>query len=187
VDAGEIDIMTRSMIAVVGLALLMLLTACMQGPTASHREDAPLGLTVFKPSQRPTLPALAGSTLYGRSLTASSYAAGSPLVVNVWASWCSPCRRELPLLARAARRGVRVLGIDERDSASHARSFARSQNVGYPSLSDPDGRVLSLLSTLPRTGIPSTLVTNASGRIVARVVGPLTSRSLDRALAKAAS
>jgi thiol-disulfide isomerase/thioredoxin len=132
------------------------------------------------------MPALAGSTLSGTPLTAATYAAGSPLVVNVWASWCSPCRDEVPLLARAARQGVRVLGIDERDSAAQARHFARSHGVTYPSLSDSDGRVLAGLRVLPQAGIPSTLVVDAAGRMVARVVGPLTSRSLRRALAKAA-
>jgi thiol-disulfide isomerase/thioredoxin len=176
--------MTRRMLGILGL--LVLLTACMRGPQAGQRgEDAALGLTVFEPSQRSTLPALVGSTLSGRQLTASSYAAGSPLVVNVWASWCSPCRRELPLLADAARRGVRILGIDERDSASHAQSFARGHGVRYPSLSDPDGRVLASLRVLPQTGLPSTLVVDSSGLIVATVVGPLTSRSLARALTKA--
>jgi thiol-disulfide isomerase/thioredoxin len=177
------------MMATLCLGLLVLLTACLQGPQAGQgAEDVALGLTVFEPSQQPTLPTLAGSTLSGRRLTASSYAEGSSLVVNVWASWCSPCRRELPLLARvAARRGVRVLGIDERDSASQAQAFARSHGVAYPSLSDPDGRVLSSLRVLPQNGIPSTLVVASSGRIVARVVGPLTSRSLARALTKAAT
>ncbi|HEX3931067.1 MAG TPA: TlpA disulfide reductase family protein [Nocardioides sp.] len=171
-----------------GLGLPLLLTGCLQGPPVGHqREDAAVGLTVFGPSGQPTLPTLAGSTLSGRRLTASSYAAGSPLVVNVWASWCSPCRRELPLLVRTARRGVRVLGIDERDTESRARAFARSHGAVFPSLSDPDGKILASLRVLPQAGIPSTLVVDPSGRIVARVVGPLTPRALARALTKAAT
>jgi cytochrome c biogenesis protein CcmG/thiol:disulfide interchange protein DsbE len=148
---------------------------------------AAVGLTVFAATQRQSLPTLSGTTLTGQSLTASSYAGGAPLVVNVWASWCAPCRQEIPLLARAARRGVRVIGIDERDLATNARTFARAHGATYPSLADPQGRLLAGLRMLPQEGIPSSLVVAADGRIVARVIGPLTPQSLRRALAEAKS
>lgn len=179
--------MTRWWIALLALGLPVLLAACGPADPVRHGRDPAPGLTVFAVSQRPRLPRLSGPTLSGQELTASSYAGASPLVINVWASWCSPCRRELPLLARAARHGVRVLGIDERDDASRARSFVLGRQVPYPSLSDPDGRVLAALRLLPQQGIPSTLVVNGSGRVVARVVGPLDPESLTRAIAKVTS
>lgn len=179
--------MTRLVVGVLALAVAAVLTGCGSRPASQGSTDTRLGLTVFWPAHRQPMPPLAGTTLTGRHLSATSYAAGTPLVVNVWASWCSPCRRELPLLARAARHGVRVLGIDERDGAGQARSFARSQGATYPSLVDPDGRLLAALRLLPQAGIPSTLVVTPRGRVAARVVGPLTSSALRRALATAAS
>jgi thiol-disulfide isomerase/thioredoxin len=174
------------MLPVVGLALLT--TSCAGAPDrqVDHSGTA-VGLTSFTSSEPVTVPSLAGTTLTGRTVSSSSYAAGSPLVINVWASWCAPCRQELPLLARAVRHGIRVLGIDEHDSAGRAASFAREHGVTYPSLQDPDGRLLASLRLLPRTGIPSTLFVTASGTARARVVGPLDPGTLRKALRMAAS
>jgi thiol-disulfide isomerase/thioredoxin len=171
---------------VTGLALAA--SACAgQSGRQVDQPDQTVGLTTFTPSQRVSVPALSGRTLTGQSLTTSTYAGRSPLVINVWASWCSPCRQEVPLLARAARLGVHVLGIDERDSTARAASFADQRGVAYPSLEDPDGHLLSSLRLLPRTGIPSTLFVAADGRVAARVVGPLTRSTLRRALKVSAS
>lgn len=156
-------------------------------PTAAQREDAAIGLTLLPRAHEHPLPELSGSTLAGTPLTSSAYSHGRPLVINVWASWCTPCRAELPLLARASLRGVRVLGIDERDTTSRARALARSTGASYPSLVDPGGDLLARLPSLPRDGIPSTLVVAADGRPVARIVGALTASSLRRALAEVAS
>jgi thiol-disulfide isomerase/thioredoxin len=175
--------------AVVAAGILSLLTACGSGfgraAAPGSGSSTTVGLTVFEPAQRSSLPAVSGTTLNGRPLDVRSYAHHSPLVVNVWASWCAPCRLEVPLLARASHRGVRVLGIDEKDSASRARSFARSRGATYPSLLDPQGRVLADLRMLPQAGIPSTLVITADGLVAARIVGPLTPTSLRQALAEA--
>ncbi len=182
--------MSSRLLLLLASALAAVLTSCGSSapPTDAHGGvDPVVGLTVFTTSQRQSLPSLSGSTLTGRSLSARSYASGSPLVINVWASWCSPCRNELPLLARASGRGTRVLGIVERDDASRARAFARRQGATYPSLVDPEGRLLATLRMLPQVGIPSTLVVAGDGHLAARIVGPLTSSSLRRALARARS
>lgn len=184
--------MTGRLLVLLVVGLAVALTSCGSSPahTAAlgHGDGDPaVGLTVFTTSSRLSLPSLSGSTLTGRSLTARSYAGGSPLVINVWASWCSPCRQELPLLARTSGHGVRVLGIDERDDASRARAFARRQGATYPSLVDREGRLLATLRVLPQVGIPSTLVVAPDGHLAARVVGPLTSSSLRRALAEVRS
>lgn len=181
--------MNRGSLPTLALGLTMGVTSCATASPPGHGSapGAAVGLTLFPASQGARLPSLAGSTLTGRPLSATSYAAGSPLVINVWASWCSPCRRELPLLARASTLGVRVLGIDERDSASRARAFALSRGASYPSLLDADGRLLATLRMLPQTGVPSTLVVARDGHVVARVVGPLTRQSLQRALSRAGS
>lgn len=157
-------------------------TSCRTPAAPQAGAGSDVGLTVFSRAQQQTLPSLTGTTLTGGRLSVSTYAAGEPLVINVWASWCSPCRGEIPLLARAVHRGVRVLGIDERDDAHLALSFAASHHASYPSLSDPRGHLLASLHDLPQTGIPSTLVVAPDRRIVARVIGPLTPGTLRRIL-----
>lgn len=186
--------MSRRLQLCLVISLVLLVSACSAASagnagsgTRGSGEDESVGLTIFPAPGRPRLPTLTGSTLTGQSLTATSYAAGSPLVVNVWASWCSPCRQEMPVLAAASRRGVHVLGIDERDSSSSARAFLRREGATYPSLLDPQGHLLADLSLLPQAGVPSTLVVAGDGHVAARVVGPLTRSSLRRALAKAVS
>jgi cytochrome c biogenesis protein CcmG/thiol:disulfide interchange protein DsbE len=94
-------------------------------------------------------------------------------VINVWASWCYPCRREtrrLDALHRQAGPDVLFLGIDVKDSAAHARAFLAHQGVGYPQATDPDGRFAHALHLF---GVPSTLVVDASGQVRWRHDGQL--------------
>lgn len=94
-------------------------------------------------------------------------------VVNVWASWCGPCRRESSLLAgvyRRAPRGVLFLGVDVKDSAARARGFLADRHVGYPQVSDPAGRFARALHLF---GVPSTVVVDRTGRVRWRHDGQL--------------
>jgi cytochrome oxidase Cu insertion factor (SCO1/SenC/PrrC family)/thiol-disulfide isomerase/thioredoxin len=91
---------------------------------------------------------------------------GDPVVVNAWASWCPPCRSELPLFAAAARRfGGRVafLGLDVSDADGPARAFLAAHPVGYPSYRDADGDLARSLGA-PQ-GLPVTLFLDADGRV----------------------
>jgi thiol-disulfide isomerase/thioredoxin len=90
---------------------------------------------------------------------------GGPMVVNLWASWCAPCRKELPALqSYAARAGdrVRVLGVATNDTASAARSFAADAHLTFPMLADEQGR---LLAAVGRTALPVTIFVDAAGRV----------------------
>ena len=110
---------------------------------------------------------------------------GQAQVINVWASWCEPCRREAPLLEtayRAAGDRVLFLGIDSRDEHGAALRFLRSTAVGYPQAFDAQGSVARRLG-IP--GVPYTVVVGASGEIVLRQLGQLTEQALDTALARA--
>jgi protein SCO1/2 len=92
---------------------------------------------------------------------------GRPVVINEWASWCPPCREELPLFAAAAaRHGSRVsfLGLNVNDSAGSARRFLAAHPVGYPSYSDDGGRIAGSLGRF--VGLPTTVFLDASGRVV---------------------
>jgi len=101
---------------------------------------------------------------------------GQVVVVNVWASWCPPCRVEQADLNDAAGElgdKVTFLGINTRDpSEDNARAYVRNQEVPYPSLYSPDGAaLLSFAGTLNPRSIPSTVVLDTKGRIAASVNG----------------
>lgn len=98
---------------------------------------------------------------------------GHPVVVNLWASWCGPCRLEFPLFQQvAAREGKRVafLGINMEDSDSHARAFLEEAPVPYPSYTDSDASIAESVST--RRGLPQTAFYDRNGTLTFVKVGP---------------
>ncbi len=140
------------------------------------------GLTLYPTDGRPSAPVWEGITLDGEPI-ASADLAGHVVVLNVWGSWCGPCRAEAPDLARLARetasRGVRFVGIDTRDTTAAAQAFVRAFDVPYPSVADPDGQVLlEFQGIIPVTAVPSTLVLDRDGGVAARVVGPVSYSTL---------
>jgi thiol-disulfide isomerase/thioredoxin len=103
---------------------------------------------------------------------------GTPLLVNIWASWCAPCRDEAPHLAEAhAEFGDRVqfLGLDILDERGSARAFMREYGWTYPSVFDGPGAIRDGLGIL---GQPATLFYDASGELVMTWSGPLTDEAL---------
>ena len=125
------------------------------------------------------LPRLAGETVDGDHLDVASYADGSVLVINVWADWCAPCRREQPQLVRLADRyedeGVRFLGINYQDDRDAARAWIEEFGVPYPSLFDPSGRSAADLGF---PALPDTYVVDRAGTIRWVVYGETDEREL---------
>ncbi|HEX3735355.1 MAG TPA: TlpA disulfide reductase family protein [Solirubrobacterales bacterium] len=98
---------------------------------------------------------------------------GYPVVANVWASWCGPCRFEFPVLQKlAARYGKRVafLGIDSQDSDAAAATFLEEAPVPYPSYTDPDKKIAEALGAT--VGLPDTAFYDSSGKLVYLKQGP---------------
>jgi cytochrome c biogenesis protein CcmG/thiol:disulfide interchange protein DsbE len=104
---------------------------------------------------------------------------GAPVVLNLWASWCSPCRAESDPLEDASRewapRGVAYLGLDIQDLRGDARRFMREQGLTYPSVRD-SGR--STADRYGATGIPETFFIDRRGRVVGHVVGAINAKQL---------
>jgi len=103
---------------------------------------------------------------------------GKPVVVNVWASWCAPCRTEMPLLERAARTyegRVTFLGVASRDDRRDAASFLDEVGVTYPNVFDASGDVRDALRL---RGFPTTYVFDADGTLVHSIVGGVSEQQL---------
>ncbi|THA34632.1 TlpA disulfide reductase family protein [Streptomyces sp. A1547] len=145
---------------------------------------AAAGATVVDPGAREEAPALAGDDLDGKPVDLAGFR-GQVVVLNVWGSWCGPCRAEADGLERLSRQtrgdGVRFLGINTRDrDRAAARSFVRAHALGFPSLYDPTGELLLRFppSLLNPQAIPSTLVIDRRGRIAVGIGGAVTEEQL---------
>ncbi|AXE25299.1 TlpA family protein disulfide reductase [Streptomyces globosus] len=147
---------------------------------------------VADPGARPAAPELAGADLDGRQVDLAGLR-GQVVVVNVWGSWCAPCRAEADDLERVSRQtrgdGVRFLGINIRDrDREAARSFVRAHGLGFPSLHDPEGALLLRFppSVLNPQTVPSTLVVDRRGRVAAAIGGSVTEEQLRPLVARVA-
>lgn len=171
---------------VVVVMTLALVTAVCGGCSTRHPSAAGAGLDVgtqiFPVAERAPAPDLHGTTITGDPFDLADVLGHGPVAVNVWASWCGPCRHEMPLLAHVPDVSLRVVGIDERDNSASARSFAGSRDVHYPNLADPDGQLLARLRMLPQSGVPSTIFLDRHGRVAARVIGPMDRHVLSQIL-----
>lgn len=142
------------------------------------------GVTILQPAERPDAPVVSGPRLGAEEQTISTgdYE-GTILVLNVWGSWCAPCRAEAPELEVAAEQTAgtaQFLGLNTRDlDPAPAEAFMRSFEVSYPSIYDPSGSLLLEFSDqLPPSGIPSTLVIDEEGQVAARIIGQTTAATV---------
>ncbi len=124
---------------------------------------------------------VSGETLDGKDISLSAYD-GKVVVLNVWGSWCPPCRKEAPALADASRElakdGVVFLGVNTKDSSpDQGLAFERRYDVPYDSFFDPSGRtLLAFTGTLYPSAIPSTVVIDKQGRVAASILGGVPSK-----------
>jgi cytochrome c biogenesis protein CcmG, thiol:disulfide interchange protein DsbE len=131
-------------------------------------------------------PALPREHLAGPPATLGSLvtaAAGRPSLVVFWASWCGPCAHEAPAIERISRSDAgrgRVVGVNWSDALAAARSFIRRYSWTFSNLRDSEGTVGN---DYQLTGLPTTFVLDAHGRIKAELRGPQDESSLKRALA----
>jgi len=140
-------------------------------------------LTQVAPSARKPAPVVSGRELGSdRTLSTADYA-GKVIVLNVWGSWCGPCRAEAADLQQASvatARKAQFIGINSRDpDPATALAFTRAFSVTYPSIYDNEGKVLlNFAGNLPLSNFPSTLIIDPQGRIAARIVGQVSTITL---------
>ena len=169
----------RAALIAASLGLALLVAGCgnsgsSDGTTGFVAGD---GSTILlTPSQRGPAPAVSGTTLDGQHLDLASLR-GKVVVVNFWASWCAPCRREVTALeqvyTQTKGKGVAFVGVVSggKDSLANAQAFARTFEVSYPSIFDGDNSVLlAFRGQLSPAAIPSTLVLDRQGRVAARAL-----------------
>jgi thiol-disulfide isomerase/thioredoxin len=163
------------------LAALILLTGCSNGGASKAQESFIAGsgaVTKIKADSRLDAPAISGMTLNGSNFT---FRKGKVAVINVWASWCSPCRAEEPTLSALSRKysDVQFIGILTRDNPVNAEAFARKRGTPYPTLID-DSILIGFRKSLPANAIPTTVVIDRQGRVAARISGGVTVASLSQ-------
>ncbi|HEX6887017.1 MAG TPA: TlpA disulfide reductase family protein [Candidatus Nanopelagicales bacterium] len=131
--------------------------------------------TIVAEADRKPAPQFTGETLAGGQFDLAEHR-GAVVVLNVWASWCAPCRAEAADLAAVATEkaedGVVFVGLNTRDSAAPANAFVSRFGLPYDNVIDTNGtKQLLFRDTLPPAAIPSTLVIDRAGRVAARAIG----------------
>jgi cytochrome c biogenesis protein CcmG, thiol:disulfide interchange protein DsbE len=162
---------TSSAAVLAVVAALLALGATSAGnakPTVSHPRAPGFSLTVLGHP--------------GQHISLAQYA-GRPLIINFFASWCAPCQRETPLIARYHRShpGVTILGVDVNDSSPAALAFVHKTGVSYPVVADPAPMAMTLSYGV--VALPQTFFLDAQHRIVKRVIRAVTRTDLSTGVA----
>lgn len=168
----------------IALALALVLSACGGAGVSSGDETSFVSgdgtVTVLAKADRKPAPVITGKTLDGSTFTANT----GVRVVNLWASWCAPCRAEAPTLARLSKEfdgKAQFVGLLTRDNAASASAFVAKFGLPYPTIND-EGLILNFAGSLPPNAIPTTIVIDKQGRVAARLSGEVTDASLSGVL-----
>jgi thiol-disulfide isomerase/thioredoxin len=167
-----------------GLLLLATVAAACTGKDSSPPVPVVRAVNATQAPLLPTNAVALPSFDYAKLRSLLAQLKGTPVIVNIWASWCIPCATEAPLLANAARTygdRVQFLGVDILDTRDSARSKMKEWGLTYPSLYDGSADVKRQLGFL---GQPDTLFYDASGRLVERHPAQLDAPSLNAEIRK---
>ncbi|TCC41252.1 TlpA family protein disulfide reductase [Kribbella speibonae] len=178
--------MRRTALLVAGV---LLVAGCSSGQQAAQNRQGQSGfvsgngnVSTFAAADRKPAPELTGKTLDGTTWTLSEQT-GKVVVLNVWGSWCPPCRKEAPELVAASKElgsAVQFIGLNTRDlDPAPAKKFVQEFGVPFPSIYDPNGKaLLRFRGQISPKAIPTTLVIDKNGKVAGRVVGEVTKQTL---------
>lgn len=178
--------MRRARFLAAGLAVVTcLLAACGASSDAGSGTAFVAGdgsIVLLAEADRVPAPDLSGPTLDGATFSLADHR-GEVVVLNVWASWCAPCRAEAPTLetvwTEVKDKGVQFVGLDTRDTVAAATAFVENYGITYPNVIDTDGQLQLLFGeSLPPQAIPSTVVIDREGRVAGRILGRASESSL---------
>lgn len=173
--------LASGLIALAAVASLIAIALVASGPAAPAAPAGAAGAAADPAARAFSLPVLGRSA---QKISLSDYA-GKPVIVNFFASWCEPCQKETPLLARfyrAEHAKVAIVGLDENDVLGSAMSFTRKEGVRYPVGFDPGAVAASAYGV---AALPQTFFLDARHRIVDRVFGAVTQADINRGIALA--
>jgi len=155
------------------LGLALLATGCQTAASAPASKGEPTA------TPRPPAPNFALETLEGDSLQLSNYE-GQVVLVNFWASWCPPCRDEMPALEAYYQDhkddDLVILGVNVKDSDGAVRAFLEDYTVSFPSVLDRDAKTAGAYNI---TGLPTTIFVDRKGRIIGTWPGMVTKTFLE--------
>ena len=178
--ASRLKLAAQALALVLVAGLLGLL-----GWKLTHQESGEL-LDDVSNNRRPPAPGFALPRLDGNGEFRLASLRGKVVLVNFWATWCDPCRKEIPRLQKAwtryRGRDVVFLGVDAQDFRGRARRALRKYGVTYPNVYDGQGRVLKRYGGLP---LPRTFVLDRRGRIVGYYFGELRDEDITRVVGDA--
>lgn len=170
----------------VAVALMALVLSACAGGVEDTGDDGFISgdgeITFVDPGKRKPAPELSGEGLDGKQISSADFA-GKVLVVNLWGSWCPPCRKEAPALQKAsaelADQNVQFLGLLTKDDPAKAKAFNAKLGITYPSIDDSSGRnQAAFADSLASVAIPTTWVIDRNGKVAARVMGEVTDATL---------
>jgi len=165
---------------------LLLLTGCAGGGISAQNENSFVAgsgnATFVKKSERKNAPIISGETLTSGVKTLNL---NQVTVINVWASWCAPCRAEAPVLQDASIQypQVQFAGILTRDNISSAKAFYENFKLTYPTFID-DALLLGFSGSIIPNAIPTTLIIDKNGKVAVRISGEVTVATLKKLLDK---
>ncbi len=173
----------KILVLIMALMTSLVLTSCSGGGTAIDESSYVAGdgvVTVVKRADRKLAPRITGMSTTGSvvSLTPEKVA-----LINVWASWCSPCRAEAPILEELSKKypNVEFVGLLTRDSVDSANAFIKRFAITFPTISD-DQILLGFRQSLPVAAIPTTFLIDKEGKVAARISGEITFSSVSKLL-----